>query len=128
MLPPSPWTDVYGRHPNRAPGSPRFITALVYLSAEWRWPDWGAPTKFLDPPSGEVLEVAPAPGRVVLMDQDISHAVSTPLEAAGSRPRYSLVLKIVLHPHSSDAPTPNIALAEWGAPRLVGSANPSNEE
>ena len=70
----------------------------------------------------EVLEVAPAPGRVVLMDQDISHSVSAPHEAAGSRPRYSLVLKLVLHPQSGDSPPPDIALAEWGTPRLVGSA------
>ncbi|EOD10434.1 hypothetical protein EMIHUDRAFT_452668 [Emiliania huxleyi CCMP1516] len=36
LLPPSPWTDCFGRYPNRSPGKPRFVTALVYLSPEWR--------------------------------------------------------------------------------------------
>jgi len=122
LLPPSPWTDVHGRYPNRSPGKPRFVTALVYLNAEWRWPEWGAATRFLDPPSGTVLSVPPAPGRVVLLDQDVSHAVSAPEEAAGhSRPRYSLALKLVLHPASEEA-VPAIAYTEWGQPACVGSA------
>lgn len=122
LLPPSPWTDCYGRYPNRAPGKPRFVSALVYLSKEWQWPDWGAPTEFLDPPTGEVLAVPPAPGRVVLLDQDISHSVTAPNPAAGERPRYSLVLKCVMHPRAG--PTQRVALArdEWGAPLCVGSA------
>ena len=97
LLPPSPWTDVYGRRcavcrrrpppraaaaaatalstsapppgpsnhytppshppaaptraarrPNRAPGAPRFVSALVYLSPCWQ-DAWGAPTRLLDP-------------------------------------------------------------------------------
>ena len=88
LLPPSPWTDVHGRYPNRRPGKPRFVTALVYLSPEWQWPEWGAPTRCLDPPTADVLAVPPAPGRVLLMDQDISHAVTAPTAAAGDSPRY----------------------------------------
>ena len=41
LVPPSPWTDLFGRYPNRLAGAPRFVTALVYLSPEWR-DAWGA--------------------------------------------------------------------------------------
>ena len=102
LLPPSPWTDLYGRHPNRLAGAPRFVTALVYLSPEWKT-EWGAPTRFLDPPTGDVYRVEPRPGRLILMDQDLTHAVSAPSEAAGDRPRYSLVFKLVLHPRPAAA-------------------------
>jgi len=122
LLPPSPWTDVFGRHPNRQPGRPRFVTALVYLPPKWRWPEWGAPTRFLDPPSGQILEVPPAPGRVVLLDADISHAVTAPTPAARGRPRYSLALKLILHPHRDDV-TPAIAMPAWGPPVRIGSAD-----
>ena len=37
------------------------------------------------------------------MDQDLTHAVSAPSEAAGDRPRYSLVFKLVLHPRPTAA-------------------------
>ena len=39
--------------------------------------------------------VRPKSGRAVLMDQDILHRVSAPSSAAGGRPRYSLVWKLV---------------------------------
>ena len=48
---------------------------------------WGASTYFLDPPTGEMVEVQPAPGRVVIMDQDVTHTVSAPSREAGGRPR-----------------------------------------
>lgn len=108
LLPPSPWTDYYGRYPNREPGRPRFVTALLYLSPEWQ-SEWGAPTRFLDLPTSEVLEVDARPGRLVLMDQDITHAVTAPTALAGSRPRYSLVLKLVLHPPEGSTITPRLA-------------------
>ncbi len=123
--PPSPWTDAMGRYPNRLAGAPRFVSALVYLSPTWRADEWGAPTRFLDPPSGEVFEVAPAPGRLVLMDQDIQHAVTAPKLAAGCRPRYSLVLKLVLHPGESMRPglgTIRLVAGGDGEPTRVGSA------
>ena len=95
--PPSPWTDAFGFHSNRRPGKPRFVSCLVYLPPEWRL-EWGAPTRYLDPPTREVFEVAPKPGRVAIYDQDITHSVTCPNERAGNRPRYSLVVKFVLHP------------------------------
>ena len=123
LLPPSPWTDVFGRYPNRWPGKPRFVTALVYLNGRWD-EAWGAPTRFLDPPTEQVLSVAPQPGRVVLMDQDITHAVTAPHASAGpSRPRYSLACKLVLHPATAAAQTVRLVEVEqWGDPVTFGSA------
>ena len=119
LLPNGPWTDFHGRYPNRAPGKPRWVSAVIYLPHEWR-DAWGAPTRFLDPPTREVLDVAAAPGRVVLLDQDITHSVQAPSAAAGDRPRYSLVLKLVLHPTAAGQ-VPSIA-PEDGV-RLFGSAS-----
>jgi hypothetical protein len=34
-------------------------------------------------------------GQHGLLDQDVTHAVVAPARAAGARPRYSLVLKVV---------------------------------
>lgn len=101
--PSSPWTDVYGRYPNRAKGKPRFISCLVYLNEEWDGDSWGAPTRFVDVPTDQdlnVYDVKVYPGRCVIMDQDIGHTVVAPRAAAGKRPRYSLVWKLVLHPRS----------------------------
>ena len=99
--PPSPWTDAFGVHGNRRPGKPRFISCLVYLPAEWE-EAWGAPTRYFDPPTGEIFEVSPQPGRVAIYDQDITHSVTCPNEKAEDRPRYSLVVKFVLHPESNE--------------------------
>ena len=49
-----------------------------------------------------MLEVPPLPGRVVLLDQDLSHAVTAPMAAAGTRPRYSLAMKLVVHPTEAE--------------------------
>ena len=102
LLPPGPFADYHSRYPNRAPGRPRFVSALCYLAPDWP-PEFGAPTRFLDPPTGETLDVAPEPGRVVFLDQDISHTVVAPAAAARDRPRYSLVLKLVLHPGDAES-------------------------
>lgn len=96
--PPSPWTDVFGRYPNRASGKPRFVSCLVYLNEEWQTAQWGAPTRFFDVATDTAVDVAAQPGRLVILDQDITHTVVPPLQAAGKRPRYSLVWKLVLHP------------------------------
>ena len=81
--------------------------------------------------AGEVLEVQPSPGRVLLMDQDITHAVTSPQPEAGDRPRYSLVLKLVMHPRdepsaaaaSSASASLQLADPSWGDGTLcVGSA------
>jgi len=99
--PPSPWRDAFGDYPNRSPGAPRWVTALVYVGREWR-DDWAAPTRFLDPAGPRVLDVAPAPGRVVLFDADLGHSVTAPAAAAGKRARFSLALKLVVHPGGGD--------------------------
>ena len=67
-----------------------------------------------------MLEVPVAPGRVVLFDMDVSHAVTAPTAAAGERARYSLVCKLCLHP----PPGAEAAIADrrWGAPVKFGSA------
>ena len=100
---------------------PRFVSALVYLSPRWD-AEWGAATRFLDPPTGEVLTVPPAPGRLVLMDQDVTHAVTAPHASAGPRPRYSLVLKLVLHPPAGSEARVVLADPAWGDPAAFGSA------
>jgi probable phosphoglycerate mutase len=94
---PSPWRDAFGAYPNRSRGKPRWITALVYVSREWR-DEWAAPTRFLDPAGPRVLEVRPSPGRVVLFDADLSPSVTSPAAAADLRARFSLALKLVVHP------------------------------
>lgn len=74
------------------------LSCLVYLNDEWDEKEWGAPTRFLDPPTKETIDVLPKPGRCLIMDQDISHTVVAPNVEAGKRARYSLVWKLVLHP------------------------------
>jgi hypothetical protein len=122
QTPPSPWTDVFGRYPNRLKGKPRFMSCVLYLNEEWH-EDWGAPTNFLDPPTEEVYEVIPKPGRFVLADQDCRHTVVAPNESAGKRPRYSIVWKLVLHPRTPDQDMMDLeAGREWPSPIVIGSA------
>ena len=71
----------------------------------------------------------PRPGRLVLMDQDITHRVSAPSVLAQHSARFSLVWKLVMHPKRGDdaagswAETrPSICRPEWGAPTKFGSA------
>lgn len=121
--PPSPWTDVFGRYPNRATGQPRFVSCLVYLNAEWQAAEWGASTRFFDVATDTSVDVAAKPGRVVVLDQDITHTVVAPSAAAGNRPRYSLVWKLVLHPKQKDQNMRQLSRPGWPEPILVGSAN-----
>ncbi|CAM9963172.1 unnamed protein product, partial [Ectocarpus fasciculatus] len=72
---------------------PLFTTLLIYLDADWRR-EWDAETLFLDPPTGTGVFVRPRGGRAIVMDQDITHRISTPSQTA-ERPRYSLVLKLI---------------------------------
>ncbi len=53
--------------------------------------------------------------------QDILHRVSTPSQITGSRPRYSLVWKLVFMPRVAEQQC-CIAKALWGPPTAVGSA------
>lgn len=124
QVPPSPWADVYGRYPNRSKGKPRFVSCLLYLNDIWDAETWGGPTRFLDPPTQEVYDVMPKPGRCVIMDQDVSHTVVAPNEEAGSRPRYSLVWKLILHP-TEEGQGMDLACGRkglWPDPLVVGSA------
>jgi len=125
LTPPSPWTDVFGRYPNRQVEKPRFISLLIYLNNEWKGEVWGAPTRFLDVNSDTHYDVLPIPGRCVFMDQDITHTVVAPTKEAGKNPRYSLVWKLILHPKSHKQDMKQLrsdADAQWPAPILLGSA------
>ncbi|KAL7527293.1 hypothetical protein ACHAWF_002122 [Thalassiosira exigua] len=125
QVPPSPWADVYGRYPNRDVGKPRFVSCLVYPNDEWDAEAWGAPTRFLDPPTGEAHDVHPKPGRCVVMDQDVSHTVVAPNAEAGRRPRYSLVWKLILHPRKEGQDMADLPCGRgdlWPEPIVVGSA------
>ena len=52
------------------------------------------------------------------------HSVTAPHAAAGARPRYSLVLKLVLHPPEGSEGDVPVRLADvgWGEPTPFGSA------
>ena len=126
LLPPSPFTDIYGRYSNRQPGCPRFVTALIYLS-KVGVSRVGRTNALPRPSDREVLEIPPSPGRVVILDQDLSHAVTSPLATAGDRPRYSLALKLILHPNEAGM-TPSIAPEKWGPPVRIGSANSGDDD
>lgn len=67
-FPPGAWADAHGRYANRERGRPLFLSALLYLDAEWPLAN-DAETLFLDPPTGCGVFVRPSQGRVVLMDQ-----------------------------------------------------------
>lgn len=124
LTPPSPWTDIYGRYPNRLNGKPRFMSCLVYLNDEWDADEFGAPTRFLDLPTDEHYDVLPKPGRCIIMDQDMSHTVVAPKASAGKRPRYSIVWKLILHPKEDLQDMTDLAGddREWPKPLLFGSA------
>jgi hypothetical protein len=98
------------------------MSCLLYLN-DWKPDEWGAPTRFLDVATDTAYNVQAVPGRCVLMDQDITHSVVAPLEAAGNRPRYSLVWKLILHPkeHGQDM-TDLAGERQWPEPLRLGSA------
>ena len=124
------WVRTYGDHVNGEPGKPLFVSAVVYANSVWDEDEWGGETHFVDADSGVGATVRPRPGRVVLMDQDVTHRVSPPTRAANGRARYSLVYKLVFFPRTKGgAAGPDaslwergIARAEWGPPSPIGSA------
>ncbi|KAL3928918.1 MAG: hypothetical protein SGARI_004899, partial [Bacillariaceae sp.] len=122
FAPPSPWTDVFGRYANRAAGQARFVSCLVYLSDEWNANEWGAPTRFYDVSTETAVDIPSNPGRVVIMDQDVTHSVVAPFQAAGKRPRYSLVWKLILHPkqHNQDMRQLAGSHREWPEASYIG--------
>eukprot|EP00571_Detonula_confervacea_P002027 CAMPEP_0172321154 /NCGR_PEP_ID=MMETSP1058-20130122/42491_1 /TAXON_ID=83371 /ORGANISM="Detonula confervacea, Strain CCMP 353" /LENGTH=522 /DNA_ID=CAMNT_0013036585 /DNA_START=177 /DNA_END=1745 /DNA_ORIENTATION=- len=133
ITPSSPWTDIYGRYPNRAEGKPRFMSCLIYLNDEWDGDKWGAPTRFVDVPTDDDLntyDVTPKPGRVIIMDQDIGHTVVAPNAAAGKRARYSLVWKLILHPKTIGQDMKYLAGGRkslWPKTEYFGSAAEQNQ-
>ena len=121
------WVKTYGDYVNGEPGKPLFVSAIIYANETWQEGEWGAETHFTDKDSGIGAMVAPRPGRVVLMDQDVTHRVSPPTRAAGERARYSLVYKLVFFPRECGNATAElwargIARPEWGVPSPIGSA------
>ena len=120
--PSAPWVERFGSYVNRERGRPLFVSVLVYLNPG-PWPAaFDAETLFLDPGTGTGVFVRPQPGRVVLMDQDILHRVSTPSRIA-NLPRYSFVLKLCFFPKRVDAPQRMTLIREdWGEPCLFGTA------
>ena len=124
LVPPSPWADIYGRYPNRKRGKPRFVSCLIYVNDDWSIQKYGAPTRFLDPPTGQELDIDPVPGRILIMDQDITHSVVAPKSAAGMKPRYSLVWKLILHPLCNNQDMTLFCMKDAGYPDVeyVGSA------
>ena len=121
------WVKTYGDYVNGEPGKPLFVSAIIYPNETWNEGEWGAETHFTDKDSGVGAMVAPRPGRVVLMDQDVTHRVSPPTRAAGERARYSLVYKLVFFPREcgkgkAELWERGIARPEWGVPSPIGSA------
>jgi probable phosphoglycerate mutase len=116
------WAALYGLHPNRTPGAPLLASAIVYLQ-DWDVATHNGETLFLDEGSGLGLVMAPQAGRVVLMEGDVPHRISPP-SAGAPGPRYSLVLKLVLHPTAggSDAGPSTLLRPAWGPPLRIGTA------
>ena len=135
LVPPSVWTDCYGRYKNRSNGRPRFVSCVLYLNDIWGNDDnnnndyddddddddsWEGGTEFFDPPTNTKYVVQPKPGRFVIMDQDVTHRVLPPSIKAGlKRPRYSLVWKLILHPKgnvktSSSSISSTKGFKKWG--------------
>ncbi|KAG2451787.1 hypothetical protein HYH02_003565 [Chlamydomonas schloesseri] len=137
----SPWVHNFGYYHNRELGRPLFVTVLIYLNDTWP-EDNHAETLFLDPETQLGLFVRPAPGRVVLMEQDMPHRISAPSRVAPG-PRYSLVWKQVWVPREGQgqgqgqggprdpacadqeraAGFQSLCRPEWGEPVRIGSAN-----
>ena len=115
----SPFVDALGSYVNGEPGKPRLVSMIVYLNERWK-PSWDAETLFLDRNAQVGAVVRPRPGRVVLMDQDVTHRVSPPSSTA-RRPRYSLVWKLAVTPRRVGGET-SFAKPEWGTPSPLGSA------
>jgi len=119
--PGAPWAALHGLYPNRTPGKPLLASAIVYLQ-DWDVAAFNGETLFLDEGSGVGLFSAPRAGRVVLMEGDVPHRIAPP-SAGAPGPRYSLVLKLVLHPTGTAGGGPaSLLRREWGPPLRIGTA------
>eukprot|EP01023_Acetabularia_acetabulum_P002205 TRINITY_DN10843_c0_g1_i1.p1 TRINITY_DN10843_c0_g1~~TRINITY_DN10843_c0_g1_i1.p1 ORF type:complete len:320 (-),score=47.34 TRINITY_DN10843_c0_g1_i1:1111-2070(-) len=119
-FPDCPWVDQYDRYCNRELGKPLFVSMLIYLNESWER-EWDAETLFLDSVSDTGVFVRPKSGRIVLMDQDIVHRLSSPSNKAETA-RYSLVWKLVFASKDKDKKV-CLARPEWGRPTAFGSAH-----
>eukprot|EP01025_Chloroclados_australasicus_P060189 TRINITY_DN76_c4_g1_i3.p1 TRINITY_DN76_c4_g1~~TRINITY_DN76_c4_g1_i3.p1 ORF type:complete len:333 (+),score=27.30 TRINITY_DN76_c4_g1_i3:228-1226(+) len=116
-----PWVHEYGLYSNREAGKPLFVSMLMYLNDEWDR-RWNAETLFLDTGTDTGVFVRPKAGRIVLMDQDIVHRLSSP-SADAPVPRYSIVWKLIfMNKNSNEAEELCIARPEWGRSTAFGSS------
>ena len=121
LHPSAPFAERFGPYVNRSRARPLFVSALVYLNGPEPWtPEKDAETLVLDPGTGTGVFIRPAPGRVLLMDQDATHRVSTPSQSTDA-PRYSAVLKLCFYPKDAET-RPSLTREEWGAPIRFGTA------
>lgn len=99
----------------------------MYLDKDWP-AQLHAETILLDEDAQIGVCVRPRAGRLLLMDQDCPHRISSPAVGA-PRPRYSLVWKAVFWPRALlGLPTPvegiqepGLCRPEWGASTLLGN-------
>ena len=121
LHPSAPFAERFGRYVNRSRARPLFVSALVYLNGPEPWtPEKDAETLVLDPGTGTGIFIRPAPGRVLLMDQDATHRVSPPSKTTHV-PRYSAVFKLCFYPKDAEF-RPSLTREEWGAPVFFGTA------
>ena len=85
----------------------------MYLNGPEPWtPEKDAETLVLDPGTGTGVFIRPAPGRVLLMDQDATHRVSPPSRSTDV-PRYSAVFKLCFYPKDPET-RPSLTRARSG--------------
>ena len=121
LHPTAPFAERFGSYANRSVARPFFVSALVYLNGPEPWtPEKDAETLVLDPGTGTGVFIRPAPGRVLLMDQDATHRVSPPSRSVDV-PRYSAVFKLCFYPKDPET-RPSLTREEWGAPIRFGTA------
>jgi probable phosphoglycerate mutase len=121
LHPTAPFAERFGSYVNRSVARPFFVSALVYLNGPEPWtPEKDAETLVLDPGTGTGVFIRPAPGRMLLMDQDATHRVSPPSRSVDV-PRYSAVFKLCFYPKDPET-RPSLTREEWGAPIRFGTA------
>lgn len=84
---------------------PLFATLLVYLDADWRR-EWDAETLFLDAPTDTGVFVRPRGGRAIMMDQDVTHRISTPSQVL--LPRHLSIWVVLCFPSVLCKASPSI--------------------
>lgn len=134
-FPPScPFSQHYSSYVNHTPGKPLFVSVVLYLDKFWPR-HLNAETMFLDADTDTGVFVRPKGRRVVIMDQDVLHRLSTPSQQAGMRPRFSLVWKLLFFPRPplpspfAISPSPNAvpSTSPLQHPSFEGREQPSEE-